>query len=207
MPNTMAMAAPKPKTGRPPSGPSRDKAAAASRSDTQARVPPCSRDTAPRSIGAPHRRHRRHPARLERRGGGRDERQTQSPARAPAARRANRARARSRLSRCTACSRSSTSAARPPGQQPAGGRAEHGTHRRPAPPLRPGTARAPCGADAERAQHADLLAPRDHRDGDRVVDQEQPDEQRDVRERRQVEVERRAASSRPARRAAPGAAR
>ena len=46
-------------------------------------------------------------------------------------------------------------------------------------------------AQSERAQRADLLAARDHRDGDGVVDQEQSDDQRDPRQRREVGVERR----------------
>ena len=44
--------------------------------------------------------------------------------------------------------------------------------------------------DAERAQHADLVAPRQHRDRDGVVDEEQADDQRDPRQRRQIQVER-----------------
>ena len=44
--------------------------------------------------------------------------------------------------------------------------------------------------DAERAQHPDLVAARQHVDGRGVVDQEQPDDQRHPRQRRQVQVER-----------------
>ena len=45
--------------------------------------------------------------------------------------------------------------------------------------------------DAKRAEHANLVAPREHRHGHRVVDEEQPDEERDVRERGQIEMKRR----------------
>ena len=46
----------------------------------------------------------------------------------------------------------------------------------------------PAPRRADRPQHANLLAPRDHRHRHRVVDEEQPDDQRDVRQRREVEV-------------------
>ena len=62
----------------------------------------------------------------------------------------------------------------------------------------------PPARDAECAQHADLPAPRDDRRRHRVVNEKEPDEHRDPRERRQVELERcqhpldlRAAARRP----------
>ena len=45
--------------------------------------------------------------------------------------------------------------------------------------------------DAERAQHADLVAPGDDRDRHGVVDEKEPDDQRHPRQRREVEVKRR----------------